>query len=153
MNILLGIVCGGLWTLGGQINKLWRRIGCTAILFGFLMFHSNMQILQAGIILGMIAWGCISYFGWINYIVRIWWKEIEIDREFWWNFLAEGLIIQESILVVSPSIENAVTGMLSATVGAFGKVGIDKIGFKWQAIVSELFFGAVMCAGIIINVK
>ena len=152
---ILVIFTGILWRMGGsdKYDKLWRRIGCTAVMSGYLILNSSVELLQAVIILGMIAWGAWSYFGWMNYIVRIWYKSIEMKREYWWNFLAEGLVIQESILVVSPSIENGVTGALCATVGALGKVWIDKLGVKWQAVASELYFGSVMLAGIIINVN
>lgn len=148
MNILLCIACGALWRIGGCINKLWRRVGCTALLSGFLILHSDMNFIQIVISIGMIGWGCWSYFAWLN----PWTSD-----EKWYNFFAGACLIQLSILVSSYSIENAVVGLLAAITGALGKVWIDKQDWldfipEFKAGISEAYFGIVMMSGMIINV-
>ena len=151
--ILACIACGILWRMGGAdgYDKLWRRIGCSFIIFAMLLIHSNMNLLESVISLAMIVWGCWSYFGWLNF-----WT----SREYWYNFFAGAILIQSSILIESFSLENLCTAFVFALLGAFGKVWIDKDedGYKtilfWRVredVLSEWYFGAVMCAGIIIN--
>ena len=150
-------VCGILWRMGGAegYDKLWRRIGCAIIMFSCLLINSNMQWLQMLITYALISWGCFSYFGWINFIVSLW-DDIEIGREYWFNFFAEGLVIQSVVYFISPSLLHAVVGILGALVGSLGKVWIDKdkdgrILWWRKDVLSEWYYGSVMCAFIIIN--
>lgn len=151
--IIACILCGVLWRMGGSddYEKPWRRLGCTFILFSMLLINSNMNFIESAISFTMIAWGCWSYFGWINY-----WT----SKEYWYNFFAGAILIQSSILIESFSLENACTAFVFALLGAFGKVWIDKDvdGYKtilfWRVredVLGEFYFGAVMCLGVIVN--
>ena len=164
MIILYAVACAlsaTFWRMGGAAghSKLWRRIGCTFILFAILLIHSNMSLTQSLISLAMIAWGCWSYFGWINF-----WT----SKEYWYNFLVGALLIQCSILIESFSSENLATAFVFALLGALGKVWIDKDVDGWKQIfwgeggifsilkvrkdvLSECYFGLIMCAGVIVN--
>lgn len=161
---IICITCGIFWRMGGAegYDKLWRRIGCAIMMFSCLLINSNMQRQQMLITYAIITWGCCSYFGWINKVLA-WlidiesWFELEIEREYWWNFFAEALVIQSVVYFVSPSFKHAVVAILASLMASLGKVWIDKDKdgniLLWRKdVISEWFFGSMMCFGIVINV-
>jgi len=161
--IVPGVLNSVFWRMGGAdgYDKLWRRIGCTFVISSMLLIHSNMNLLEWAITTVMIGWGCWSYFAWLNHIVALWWRGIEHKREYWWNFLASGLLIQGSILVESFSLESLATAFVFALLGAFGKVWIDKDEDGWKTIMfwkvredvlSELYYGLIMFIGVVVNI-
>jgi hypothetical protein len=105
---------------------------------------------------GMIFWGCISYFGWINHFVKKFWKDIDVESEYVWNFFAENLVIQSSVVVINHNPLSAFLAVFFAAVSAFGKVLIDNHEenyiLEWRKdVVSEFWHGFSNCLFIAIN--
>lgn len=126
--LVLSVVAGVFWRMGGSGNygenpKLWRRVGSTLCIVAVLaLFCKNWLLIPAS---AMVFYGCVSYFGWINHIVVKFCKWVEVESEYWWNFFAENLMIQMSVVVINPTIHTACIAVMFAFVSAVGKVLID----------------------------
>ena len=115
-------------------------------------FNNLFHVVSAGLLL----WGCVSYMGWINSIVKIWWSEIEMGREYIFNFAFENLIIQSTVLLYKYSIWTILFSVGSALIIAFVKVWVDddsdgKILCWRKDVLSEFLHGCLNCIAIIIN--
>lgn len=153
MNILgqltLVILSSIFWRLGGAAgyDKLWRRLGSTICMLGVLWPTSLLQLMS----LPLLLWGCSSYFGWINKFIDV----EDKDREYWWNFWAENMVIQSSVLFFVRSFENIIFVVMGALVIALIKVWIDEAWPKgWrprQDVLSEIWHGGANAASILVN--
>lgn len=156
--LLLYFLCGLLWRMGGSdaYDKLWRRIGCSLyMLCGTILINKIFTYFYFCSFI-LLLWGCWSYMGWLNYIVRLWWKDIIMKREYWWNYFIENLVIQSSILFYKNSIKNILFIFIFAFIVTFIKIWINKdkdgqILFWRKDILSEFFHGSLNYLGIIIN--
>jgi hypothetical protein len=124
------------------------------------LFIGSVNPFQTAIISAMLLWGCVSYFGWINYIVEKF-EEIELEREYWWNFFAENLMIQSSALIVNFNVFSVVLAVVFAGISAFGKVWIDSdsdgyldvLGFDVREdVASEWWHGFSNCILLAVNI-
>ena len=149
--ISLIVLTGYSWRLGGSVDKLFRRIGSSLCMAIILCTLCSCEFLWFIFSTALIVWGCVSYFGFLNYIVRKFWDEIEMEREYWWNFFAENLIIQSSVLPFRHSIINIFLVIIFAGVGALGKVLIDETNLEERDVVSEWWHGSFNAIGIAIN--
>jgi hypothetical protein len=149
---VLACVSGILWRMGGSddYEKIWRRAGSFLCMVCLLPFGGNYVAYVVAC--ALILWGCVSYFGWFNYIVRLLWDDIEMDREYLWNFFLEDTVIQMSIFVIKPNPISALFAVVAAIISSTGKVLIDKHlkdgiyineRINWnQAVVSEFWHGS-----------
>ena len=144
VSILLVVACGILWRLGGAegFSKLYRRLGSSLCM---VLIVGNIYALP------LLLWGCTSYMGWINNFLPV----KDKDREYWWNFFAENLVIQLSILTVKRGLSNIVFAVITALIIAIGKVWIDK---SWKYffglrkdVVSEWWHGGSNALCLLIN--
>ena len=145
--------------MGGsdKYNKLWRRIGSAICMFICIILSTDVLLIRHIFTFLLLIWGCISYMGWLNYIVRLWWVDIVMKREYFWNFFLENLVLQSTVLIYKHSIYNIIFGTIFAFIIAFVKVAIDsdKDGKIWlwrKDVLSEFFHGGLNCLGIIINI-
>jgi len=156
------VLCGILWRMGGSSDyrSAYRSIGSALCLLAVTVPWNNSLVVNC-IVAVMVAWGCISYFGWVNYIVEKFWKDIEMEREYWWNFFAENLMIQSSALVIKCDPLSVVLAIVFALATAFGKTWIDAdedgvyhvLGFDiGEDVASEWFHGFMNCLFLAINV-
>ena len=155
IGLVLAITSGVCWRMGGadDYEKLWRRVGSSACMICCLPF---VQAYTYAIACLMVIWGAVSYFGWVNNIVKLFWKDIEMDSEYVWNFFIENLMIQGSVVVIKQTPISAVLAVLFAAISAFGKVWIDsdKDGYilEWRKdVVSEFWHGFSNCLFIAVN--
>jgi len=136
-------------------DKLWRKIGST-ICMSFILMHCGLnETPQFFLAVALIAWGCASYFGWINFFIS-WLADIEIDSEYWWNFWVENMVIQSSVLLYKHSAANIGFCILWSGLVATGKVLIDLdedgcVLFWKKDIVSEWWHGSGNALGIWLN--
>jgi hypothetical protein len=139
-KLIMVLLSGLFWRMGGsdKYSKLFRRIGsaaCMSYIVGSLWA------------VPFIFWGCTSYFGWINRFLPVKDKE----REYWWNFLAENLVIQMTVLFVNPSVKSAILAVIFASIVTFGKVWMDENLTKAD-IKSEIWHGSGNALGLLINI-
>ena len=137
--------CGLMWRLGGweHGNKLWRRIGSSLCMIAVLLSPSNPLNWFYIVPIGMIFYGSWSYFGWLT---------PGDHKERWFNYLAAACITQFAYVVLFPSWHAVALALLFALAGALDKVGIDETSLPGKDIMSELFYGFVMCLGLSINI-
>jgi len=158
LYILLAFLSGLLWRMGGsaKYNKLWRRIGSAlCMLIGIILTIGLNNFLHIASVV-LLVWGCISYMGWLNTIVKLFWKDIVMKREYIWNFAFENLVIQSTVLLYKRSIYNILFSLLSSLLIAFIKVEIDKdkdetIWLWRKDVLSEFLHGSLNFVAMIIN--
>ena len=158
LYILLAFLCGLFFRMGGsaKYNKLWRRIGsASCMLVGIMLivgFNNFLHIVSAG----LLFWGCVSYMGWLNYVIRGFAIIDNMKREYIWNFFFENLVLQSSVLPYKHSIFNIMLVIFSALLIAFIKVEVDKDKdgkiLCWRKdVLSEFLHGSLNFVGIVIN--
>ena len=155
-------LCATFWRMGGadEYEKLWRRLGSTLCIVCCIYLDVGLFKLINIFTFWLVFWGCLSYMGWINSIVRLFWKDIVMKREYIWNFFFENLVIQSSVLPYKRSIYNILFSVASAFIIAFVKIAVDndkdgkiKILF-WtmrKDVLSELLHGGLNCVSVVIN--
>jgi hypothetical protein len=169
--IILWFACGVMWRMGGAANfdKLWRRVGSAVCLVSLIpLMNHHVEFHWYLLSCGLVAWGCTSYFGWINYIVdpirrKLNKQPLDLEREYWWNFAVENMVIQSSVLPFKHSPLNVGWVIVSGFVIAFVKVWIDSP-YDWfqddigdrnadldQAVLSEFWHGSANALCIFIN--
>ena len=142
--LILCIASGIFWRMGGAAgyDKLYRRIGSSICIFMPLVLCHNPLMYSHLIALGMVMYGSWSYFGWFTPGDK---------KERWFNFLAAALLSQCSYLVLFFTWPALAVAIGMALAGALGKVAIDKSSLPGQDVISELYYGFMMCAGISLN--
>lgn len=150
----LAVASGVLWRMGGAdgYNKLYRRLGCTICCLAYPAYAFGLVWPLAGLI-GLVLWGSISYFGWINNLLPI----KEKDSEYWWNFFAENLTLQSGALFYVCSVNHIIFAVIAALLSALGKVLIDadedaKVLCWNEAVLSEWWHGFSNCLFLLINI-
>jgi len=123
-------------------DKLWRRIGSSAcICLPMLLCHNPLMYAHL-FAFAMVLWGSWSYFGWLT----------PGDlKERWFNYLAAALMTQCSILVIYFSWERALFALGASLSGSVGKVLIDKTNVPKKDVLGELWYGCIMCLGIVLS--
>ena len=144
--LILCITSGIFWRMGGAAgyDKLWRRIGSSACIFMPMILCHNPLMYAHFISLGMVLYGSWSYFGWLT---------PGDNKERWFNFLAAALLTQCSCLVLYFTWGSLALAISAALAGALGKVWIDKSGIPSCDVVSEFYYGFIMCLGIAFNLN
>lgn len=158
-SILLIISTALTWRGGGSAkvheyikhNKLVRRIGSALCCMGIIALFTERDVIKYLGAYTLITISCVSYMGFLNYIVRLWWKEIEMSKEYWFNFLLEAMFMQSSMLLFDTSPRTIVLAVVFAVLSSFGKVAIDESKIRHKDVWSELYFGLVSALGIFIN--
>jgi len=158
LYILLCFLAGMLWRMGGAegYDKLWRRIGSAlCMLVSIILIRGLFTFLNIASAV-LLIWGCVSYMGWLNSIVKLWWKQIEMKKEYIWNFAFENLVIQSTVLLYKRSIWSCIFMVGSAMIIAFIKIWVDddsdgKILCWRKDVLSEFLHGCLNCIAIIIN--
>jgi hypothetical protein len=141
------------------LDTKWRDIGSSLCMLS--LFVGSISGWKIVVVAAMLFWGCISYFGWVNSVVRLWWQDIEMEREYWWNFFAENLMIQSTALLVSFNPVSVALSVCFAGLSAVGKVLIDEGEEGYyrffcfevrEDVLSEWWHGFSNCVFLAINV-
>jgi len=160
--IILCIASGIFFRMGGAegYDKLWRRIGSSlCMIIPIPILYHTVEFHWFLFSIGLIVWGCTSYFGWVNYIVRLF-ADLEMEREYWWNFMCENICIQCAVLPYKNTPMNIMFAIGWGTLVAFIKVWIDDdkdgiIHVLWwkfrKDVWSEIMHGSLNAVGIIVN--
>ena len=137
INIGLSILSGIFWRMGGakDYSKLWRRLGSTACM-AVIIFEPRWFFLAS---LALLYWGSTSYFGWLT---------PGDPKERWFNYLSAALITQIAGAFMTGGYIHA---LIFAAAGAIGKVLIDKLPLKGKDVMSEFYYGFMMCLGLAIQ--
>jgi len=142
--------------MGGAAGykKIWRRAVSSLAMTIIIALFTGLSwwlILSYG----LLYLGCSTYAGFLNYFVRIFWEDINMDREYWWNFWCENIIIQSSVLPFAHNPLNILFILSFALVVSLSKILIDKnnitiFGLR-EDVFSELCHGGLNALGIMLN--
>ncbi len=157
--------------------KLFRRIGTPlcGMLTLFIMRGSDAHWIATVFALMTLIWGSCSYFGWLNrfhpyksdcencgctigvmnclgfscvFCSRNGDKcECTIESEYWWNFLAESLVILSGAMAVMISMKPQLwwvylgQWLIYSGVLTWTKRFIDELDYEHRDVVSEFMYG------------
>lgn len=85
--------------------------------------------------------------GWINNFIS---SVKDKDREYWWNFFVENLVIQSSVLLFKPHFVNIIFLIITSFLIAIIKVWTDN-NISKADVKSELWHGGANATALWIN--